>query len=94
MVKPKKSKYSINGDRLLVESVKPKTKTDAGIELLGPPEEAERDMGKIIAVGVDCRDNRFKAGRDILFANQGFPVKIDGQEFVIIESEFVFVIFE
>lgn len=91
----KKNSYFVNGSRLLVQADKPEDKTEAGIILQKPADPVDGlGRGKIVAVGVDCKDNRFKAGKRIVFAMEGIPVKIDGEDYVIIEQEFALLVFE
>lgn len=91
MVKAK-TKYAINGARVLIKPSNGDKKTEGGVVLINDIEG--RNRGEVVAVGIDVRDNRYKVGQQVIYAAEGLPVKIDDVEMIIVEQELVFVMFE
>lgn len=88
------------GDRVLVQPLILETKkTDSGIIIPETVDKEKPEQGKVIAVGEGRYDDgklipvRVKKGQKVVFSKYGYDeIKIDGEEFYIIEEKNILAI--
>ncbi len=81
------------GKRAVIQRVEAEEKTTSGIILTGSAKEKPQ-YARILAVGVD-EENELKVGDQVIYKQySGTTVKIDGEEFIVIELEDILAIIE
>ena len=78
------SKLTPLGHRVVAKQVEKSSKTKSGFYL---PEDAKEapEMAEVVAVGPDVKD--VKVGDMVLYKTYGSPIKVDGEELLVLATD-------
>jgi chaperonin GroES len=82
------------GDRLLIKVIKEEVKTSGGIVLPDSAKEKPQ-MAEVIEVSGDIEDKKIKKGDKVIYSKYaGTEIKLDGEEYILINLDDVLAIVE